>query len=315
MASKMNTFTRRKFLAVTGASGLSLALYQPLVEAGENRTPADFTFLFLTDTHLQPELNAAQGCAQCFKKARTIRSDFAIQGGDHVFDSLGVGRERATSLYDLYAKTEQDLGMKLHHTLGNHDCLGVYPDSGVLRNDPLYGKKIFEDRFGKTYYSFDHKDVHFVVLDSIGITDDGAYEGRVDAVQLDWLTADLKALRPGTPIVVSTHIPLVTAFSSYAPPPASDPKHHSLTVANANEVMARFAGHNLLAVLQGHLHINETVIWKDVPYITSGAVSGNWWHGTRLGTPEGFTVVRIENGKLSTRYETYGFRSVDPNNT
>jgi Icc protein len=311
----MTTFTRRKFLAMTGATGLSLALYEPPRGAGESRNLSDFTFLFLTDTHLQPELNAAQGCAQCFKNARTIKSDFAIQGGDHVFDALGVSRGRAASLFDLYAKTEQDLGMKIHHTLGNHDCLGVYPGSGVPQDDPLYGKKIFEDRFGKTYYSFDHKGVHFVVLDSIGITDDHAYEGRVDGVQLSWLTADLKALRPSTPIVVSTHIPLVTAFDSYAPPPVPEPKHHSLTVANASEVMARFEGHNVLAVLQGHLHINETVIWKNVPYITSGAVSGNWWHGTRMGTAEGFTVVRIEKGKLSTHYETYGFRSVDPNNT
>ena len=109
----------------------------------------DFTFLFITDTHIQPELNAAQGCDQCFKKARTIKSDFAIQGGDHVFDSLGVGRERASSLFDLYGKTEQDLGMKIYHTIGNHDCFGVYPASGVSPTDPLYGKKIFEDRLAR----------------------------------------------------------------------------------------------------------------------------------------------------------------------
>jgi hypothetical protein len=33
-----------------------------------------------------------------------------------------------------------------------------------------------------------------------------------------------------------------------------------------------------------------------------------------MGTPEGFTVVRVEQGKISTTYETYGFRSVDPRN-
>ena len=275
----------------------------------------DFTFLFLTDTHLQPELNAAQGCDMCFKKARNIKSDFAIQGGDHVFDSLAVSRERATSLFDLYGKTEQDLGMKLYHTIGNHDCLGVYTASGVAETDSLYGKKIFEDRFGKTYYSFDHKGVHFIVLDSIGITSDRAYEGRVDAAQLQWLASDLKALPAATPIIVSVHIPLVTAFDSYVPVPATAPKHHGGSVANAYEVIALFDGHNVLGVLQGHTHINETVMWKGVPYITSGAVSGNWWRGTRMGTPEGFTVVEVKGGKLSTRYETYGFKSIDPQNT
>jgi 3',5'-cyclic-AMP phosphodiesterase len=316
----MGNLSRRKFVALAGAAGLASTLSGRVsAEALGPKVSAsaveDFTFLFITDTHIQPELNAAQGCDQCFKKARTIKSDFAIQGGDHVFDSLAVSRERASSLFDLYGKTEQDLGMKIHHTLGNHDCFGVYPASGVAPTDPLYGKKIFEERFGKAYYSFDHKGIHFVVLDSIGITDDRSYEGRVDSAQLAWLAADLKALPPAAPIVVSVHIPLVTAFDSYVPVPATPPKHHGLSVANAYEVIALFEGHNVLGVLQGHTHINETVWWKGVPYITSGAVSGNWWHGTRMGTPEGFTVVQIENSRLSTRYETYGFQSVDPQNT
>jgi 3',5'-cyclic-AMP phosphodiesterase len=307
----MGNLNRRNFLALAGAAGLATAL----PKSASASAPEDFTFLFITDTHLQPELNAAQGCDMAFKKARTIKSDFVIQGGDHVFDSLGVNKSRATSLFDLYAKTEQDLGMKIYHTVGNHDCFGVYPASGVDPTDPLYGKKMFEDRFGKAYYSFDHKGVHFIVLDSIGITADRGYEGRIETAQLAWLAADLKALSPATPVIVSVHIPLVTAFESYIPVPATPPAHHGLSVANANEVIALFDGHNVIGVFQGHTHINERVEWKGVPYITSGAVSGNWWHGTRLGTPEGFTVASIKNGKLSTRYETYGFQSVEPQNT
>jgi 3',5'-cyclic AMP phosphodiesterase CpdA len=308
----MATVNRRSFLALTGAAGISAAFPLPGDHAANTAGIGDFTFLFITDTHLEPELNAAQGCDECFKKARTIKSDFAIQGGDHVFDSLAVGRERATSLFDLYGKTEQDLGMKLHHIVGNHDCFGVDPKSGIEPTDPLYGKKLFQDRFGKTYYSFDHKGVHFIILDSIGITADRAYEGRVDATQLSWLAADLKAVPPTTPIIVALHIPLVTAFNSYVPAPATEPKHHALTVVNAYEVIALFEGRNVIGVLQGHTHINERVVWKDAPYITRGAVCGNWWHGTRMGTPEGFTVVTVENGRLSTHYETYGFKSVAP---
>jgi 3',5'-cyclic-AMP phosphodiesterase len=309
---------RRRFLALTGATGLSTWMgpsLHSLSPVGHTAGSQDFTFLFITDTHLQPELKAAQGCDQCFKKARTIKSDFVLQGGDHVFDALQVDRSRATSVFDLYAKTEQDLGMKIYHTMGNHDCFGVYSSSGVAESDPLYGKRMFEERFGKTYYSFDHKGVHFIVLDSIGITSDRLYEGRVDGAQLDWLKSDLGGLPPSTPIIVSVHIPLVTAFYSYVPVPQPEPKHHGLSVANAFEVIALLEGHNVLGVLQGHTHINEKVMWKGVPYITSGAVSGNWWHGTRMGTPEGFTVVRVEQGKLTTTYETYGFRSVDPQNT
>jgi 3',5'-cyclic AMP phosphodiesterase CpdA len=179
----------------------------------------------------------------------------------------------------------------------------------------LYGKKLFEQRFGKLYYSFDHKGHHFIVLDSIGITNDRSYEGRVDEAQLKWLAADLAALPAGTPIIVSVHIPLVTAFLAYVPEPPLPPAHHGLSVANANQVLDLFAGRNVLGVLQGHTHVNETVLWKGVPYITSGAVCGNWWHGTRLGTPEGFTVVTVANGKLTTRYEVSGFKTISPQNT
>jgi Icc protein len=71
----------------------------------------------------------------------------------------------------------------------------------------------------------------------------------------------------------------------------------------------------VLGVMQGHTHVNEMVVWKGVPYCTSGAVCGNWWQGARMGTPEGFTVVTVADGKMTTRYETYGFESVAPQNT
>nr|WP_218892572.1 metallophosphoesterase [Edaphobacter lichenicola] len=301
-----------------GATGLSAAVAPSLLAApapvrGQVREP--FTFLFVTDAHLQPELNGVVGTDMAFKRARAVKADFAINGGDHVFDALGVPKQRALTLFDLYDKTEQNLGVKEYHTVGNHDVLGIYPASGIAQDDPLYGKKLFEQRFGKLYYSFDHKGHHFIVLDSIGITPDRAYEGRIDAAQLQWLAADLAGLPVGTPVIVSVHIPLVTAIAAYMPEPAVAPAHHGMSVANANQVLDLFAGHNVLGVLQGHTHINETVVWKGVPYMTSGAVCGNWWHGTRLGTPEGFTVVTVANNKLTTHYEPSGFQTISPQNT
>jgi Icc protein len=303
--------TRRDFLTLLGATGLAAAAPRSLFAA----TPESFTFLFITDAHIQPELNAATGTSMAFKKARTFKADFAIQGGDHVFDSLGVPKQRAVALFDLYDKTEQDLGIKVYHTIGNHDILGIYPSSGIPPTDPQYGKKLYEDRFGKRFYSFDHKGHHFIVLDTVAVTDDHAYEGRVDPDQLKWLAADLAALPKATPVIVTVHIPLVSAFASYVPVLMAPPKHQSLTVANANEVLALFEGHNVIGVLQGHTHINENVEYKGVNYVTSGAICGNWWKGTRMGTPEGFTVVDIANGRMTTRYETYGFKAVAPENT
>jgi Icc protein len=306
----MNSFNRRDFLSLLGASAAMAAV--PKAFAAGPREDS-FSFIFLTDTHTQPELDATHGTDLAMKKARAIPADFAIQGGDHVFDALGVPKDRATQLFDLYAKTEQDLGLKVHHTLGNHDCFGVYVASGAGPADPDYGKKMWADRFGPTYYSFDHKGVHFIVLDSIGITEDRHYEARMDDDQLAWLGRDLAAQGAAKPIIVTTHIPLVTAVPSCTPPAPQAAKGNGFV--NGPAAIKLFEGHNVLAVLQGHTHVNEEVVWHGVPYITSGAVCGNWWHGTRLGTPEGFTVVTVSNGKLSTRYETTGFQSVAPQNT
>ncbi len=314
----MPSYNRRDFLALASSAGASASLgltQTTKAPAPPSARAEDFDFLFFTDTHLQPELDGAKGCAMAFKAMAGVKADFAIQGGDHVFDALAVPRARSLSLFDLYDKTQQDLSLPVHHAIGNHDVLGLNPQSGVEASDPLYGKKYFRDHIGETYYSFDHRGVHFVVLDSIGMTSDRSYEGRVDAEQLAWLGRDLAALKNGTPVIVTTHIPLVTAVNQYLPAPASPPPHNGMTVTNSAEVIRLFTGHNVLAVLQGHTHINERVEWHDVAYLTSGAVCGNWWHGTRLGTPEGFTVVSVRRGRVTTRYETYGFRSVAPENT
>jgi 3',5'-cyclic AMP phosphodiesterase CpdA len=57
--------------------------------------------------------------------------------------------------------------------------------------------------FGPLRYSFDHKGVHFVVLDNVSHP-----KGILGEAQIDWLSKDLKAAPTGAPIVVFTHRPL-----------------------------------------------------------------------------------------------------------
>ena len=303
---------RRSFLKVVGAAGVAAALPLGLRLEAPPAEPGSFDFIFFTDTHIEPELDAPHGCEMCYRKISGIKSDFAVMGGDHVYDALSVNGARANAVYDLYQKTQQLLQMPIHHVIGNHDAFGLRSPSGVSPADPEYGKKMFEDRLGRTYYSFDHKGYHFVVLDSIQPTEDREWEARVDEKQLGWLAEDLKGVGEHAPVIGVIHVPLVTAFASYAPKPNGVSKYSQLTVANAMDVLTAFEGHNVIAVLQGHTHVNEIVEHKNTKYITGGAVCGNWWHGLRMGFPEGFTVVSLRDGKISTRYETYGFKSIDP---
>jgi 3',5'-cyclic AMP phosphodiesterase CpdA len=305
---------RRQFLKTAVVAGAASAIGAPATFSwpAPETNAGSFDFIFFTDTHIEPELDAAHGCDMCFRKIAGITSDFAVMGGDHVYDALGVDGKRADEVYGLYKKTEQTLRMPIHHTIGNHDAFGILTKSGVAPSDPAYGKKMFEDRIGRTYYSFDHKGYHFVLLDSIQPTEDRSWEARVDETQLRWLAEDLKGAGANTPVIGITHVPLVTAFATYAEKPPVESKYNQLSVANVREVLSAFSGHNVVAVLQGHTHVNELVEHQNTKFITGGAVCGNWWHGPRMGFPEGFTVVSLREGKISSRYETYGFKSVDP---
>lgn len=309
----MSLMNRRNFLTLAGGVA-GAACVGPNAFAAVRRVE-DFEYIFFTDTHLEPELNGVQGCSMAFKKMRGLHADFAIQGGDHVIDTLAVPKAKSLELFHTYDDTQQQLGLKVHHTIGNHDCLGLFEKSGVATTDPLFGKGFFKEHIGPTYYSFDHKGVHFIVMDTVGLTSDRQYEGRVDAAQIAWLEKDLAGVSAMTPVIVTVHIPLVSAINSFEVESTAPHKYNGMTVANSHDVIRHFKGKNVLGVFQGHTHVNERVEYMGIPYMTSGAVCGNWWRGVRLGTPEGYTVVSVKGGKLSTRYETYGFKSVDPNNT
>ncbi|MFO7670024.1 MAG: hypothetical protein R6W31_10235, partial [Bacteroidales bacterium] len=63
-----------------------------MVECNSSRAPKTseaqegFTFAFLTDIHLQPELNAVAGFQKAIDTINQIRPDFVLTGGDLVMD-------------------------------------------------------------------------------------------------------------------------------------------------------------------------------------------------------------------------------------
>ena len=261
---------RHLIIFVILAFGLLLSPFaQP--QSGEkapNSPDTIFSFVFMTDIHLQPEKNAVAGFRTAIKKVNELSPDFVITGGDLVMDVLGQSYGRADTLFNLYSKESKGFNMPVHNTMGNHENLGWYWKNPSDTLNPDYGKKMFEKRIGKRYYSFTFKGWHFIILDSVEKeAGEAGYMGGIDETQISWLKEDLKGLDPGTPIVVAVHIPFITVFgqlfngSTYANEP-------SLVITNSKEVLDLFKGKNLKLILQGHLHYYEDIFALNTHYIT-----------------------------------------------
>jgi len=282
-----------------------------LLQGCENGTKENsFRFVFMTDVHLQPELRADQGFSQAIEKVNQLKPDFVVTGGDLIMDALGQSFERSDSLYDLYDQLCRQFEMPVYNTLGNHEVFGLYEKSGINPNHPEYGKVMYKNRLGngKTYFSFNHKNWHFMILDGIGFTEDRRYIGHIDSVQMQWIKNDLSAVDKETAIALFTHIPFISAAEQFLSGATTAPSPSSV-VGNSTEVLELLWDHNLKLVLQGHLHIVEEIKFRDVHFITAGAVSGRWWKGSNNGFPEGFVVIDVKDDELSWKYQTYGWNA------
>lgn len=302
----MERVSRRDLLAGGTALGIS-ALARPVF--ADPAPPArGFRFVHFTDIHIQPELSAPEGVALAVKRLRelTPRPDFVLLGGDHVMDLLSVTRERADVQFRLLTEALKPLDIPVYSTIGNHDVYGWSKGSPATVSDPLYGIRMFEEKFSHrpAYFSFDHKGWHFVVLNSIQPKGEG-WTSRIDDDQLTWLANDLgKTTRP---TVVMTHVPILTIFVQYATGTLV-PNTGSIIVENGREVQQILAKHPVKAVLQGHTHSIEECSYLGTRYITSGAVCGEWWKGPRLGVhPEGFMVFDVKGDALTNHYVPSGW--------
>jgi 3',5'-cyclic AMP phosphodiesterase CpdA len=105
--------------------------------------------------------------------------------------------------------------------------------------------KLYLERFGKNtkgrgWYSFNHKDVHFV-----GMSNVAALEGlgKLGPEQIQWLQADLKAQPASRPVVVFAHIPLWSVYPDWG--------WGTEDSAEALSALKRFGS---VTVLNGHIH-------------------------------------------------------------
>jgi len=236
-----------------------------------------------------------------------------ITGGDLIMDALGQSYGRADSLYKLYMGLQDNFNMPVYNTMGNHDIFGIYEKSGVDKDHPEYGEKMFESRLGKRYYSFEHKGWHFMILDGIEDTGENKYVGMIDSIQMDWIRADLKKVNLQTPVVISVHIPFVTVATQLEQG-ALVANSTGTVVNNSKEVLELFNEHNLKLVLQGHLHYVEDLYAGGTHFITGGAVSSKWWGGKYRGMEEGFVIIRVKDNDFTWEYFDFGWEAEEVDN-
>ena len=271
-----------------------------------NKEKDGFSFVFMTDIHLQPEGNAVEGFSKAIETINNLSPEFIITGGDLIFDALSQTEGRADSLYSLYLKTIKDIKIPLYNTLGNHEIFGLSKSSGIDPSHEYYGKKMFLNRIGKKYYAFDHKGWRFYILDSVGETEERGYYGFIDEEQIKWIAEDLAKIDKSIPIVISVHIPFITVQAQLDRGSLAK-NGQGLVINNSKEVLDLYKDHNLKLVLQGHLHKLEDMYTRGIHFITGGAVSGSWWNGPYGKTEEGFLLIKTESDQLTWEYIDYGW--------
>ena len=270
----MKTFTdRRTFLRNGGAAALAASLPVTLVELAFAKSADNFTFAYISDAHIQHikgtefVRNWDRGLIRAVAETNLLnpKPDFVMFGGD--LAQLGTKPE-----LDHGAEIMSALKYKTRYVMGEHD---YYLDLGE------YWSKLF----GPQWYSFDHKGVHFVVLNSILTYDDWTFnrwpsaEQRmlemvgldnpngspfmVGQKQRDWLAKDLQKVGKDTPMVVFSHSPLQKIYKGW-----------NFWTEDADDIQALLRPFNKVNVVYGHVH---QIQYNQIGNISFNSVMATAW--------------------------------------
>jgi Icc protein len=308
------TWRRRQFLKTGAGAGLGAAAMgmPPLNWAAAGAPNRTLRILFYTDVHTRVEWDTPLALEQAAARMNQEKADLVIAGGDLITDGFQSSAASVAHRWDAYMHMHRAIDTEIHPAIGNHDLVAARPEDGTEPSaDP---RRIFRDKMGleKTYRSFDAAGTHILFLDGIHVTDnEDKYHGFIEPEQMAWLEADLSGVAKDTPVILVTHMPLLTAFYQ-ATRGATEPAPPNRVMTNGREVLKRFRAHNLLLVLQGHLHVDELLRWRNTTLITGGAVCAKWWRGNWHGTEEGFGLVTLTPDRVTWQYIDYGWTAKRP---
>lgn len=265
--------SRRQFIKGLGAAAASTVPMGLVNVAFGEKKGEDFTFAYISDPHITHISgtkfvnNFDKGLQKAVNDVNFMFDppDFVVFGGD--LAQLGK-REELDHGMEILSKLEA----KVRFVIGEHD---YYLDLG----------KYWEEKISPLYYSFDHKGVHFVVLNSILTHDQWTLErwptpmdrmkqmARLDnpdgspfmvrAAQRKWLAEDLAKVDKKTPLIVLSHSPLYKIF-----------KNWNFWTDDAEEVQALLRPFEKVTVLHGHVH---QILYNQIGNISFQAMMATAW--------------------------------------
>jgi Icc protein len=251
----------------------------------------NFSFVFLPDIHLQPDSAVVAGFENMVSQVNKLHPDFVLTGGDMIYTAKNVNDEKAGKLFDLMDSEFKSFRMPVHFTMGNHETVGITAESGIDDTNPMWGKRMYESRYGSRFYTFQYKGWKFFILDGIKILrEEKNYTQGVDSLQLEWIRGELLKTDKSTPLVISIHTPLVN-------PHAFEGPGISAISDNSSEVLDLFRDYNLKMVLEGHTHLYMNLDFNGIYYISGGSTS----YGTDKYA-DGFMLVKVKNGREDLRF-------------
>lgn len=234
----MSRMSRRDLILAGGAFLASPRMGQTSPPATEIE---GFTFGFFSDTHVALSRNIKENAAM-FAEMQSLKPDFAINGGD--VTDYGWKRE-----YDNYRELLKNVSFPVHHVPGNHD----------VRWSPLGPMAYKEGTRSPMYSSFDHKGVHFVLLDS---TVPLSHWGHFEKEMLDWLRQDLTRIGGEVPVVLVTHHWV---------------GRENVMVDNEADLLPILEPYNIKFIFNGHGHSDLLWDWNGIPNtMNKGLYQGSW---------------------------------------
>ncbi|MBE9583497.1 metallophosphoesterase [Mucilaginibacter sp. JRF] len=264
----------------------------------------------LTDIHLKNELGAPAKFAKCLHhvQQQTPKVDMILNGGDIVFDMNKESMDTINAQWKLYKNMlKNDCSLPMTYCLGNHDIWWNENNKGQA----VYGKQYSLDQLQltKPYYSLIKNGWKFIILDSVNLDIDGTwYIGKLGDAQFSWLEQELKNTDAKTPVLIMSHIPILTATNLIEDDIVNRWQMLGGDMhTDVSKIIKLFYQHpNVKLCLSGHIHLRERLEYNNVTYICDGAVSGAWWDGILRETQNGYGLIELyDDGSFEERYVNY----------